>query len=535
MDPTQTPMDGPAPGSVFALYDGPDQAPAELHEVAGDPLASGVVGAIEAGSLIALDGALAEGALDRLPALERLALALFQFDFVSVQDGLSDVSDPQVRAAVAAAVLLADEEPDGAADGLAADGLAADGSGSAEARAMVLRLAALVQDCLADVLNRTIPESFADPLHRYVFCRLLIHVHPSVAGAPSHVFITSDMSEAQMVCAVIQAIHKGELRYAELTIDALMSTRRFSAHLFYLRHCLALARNQVADAKAWLLNARSCPGVDERLAERVYCLFGLGPAEVKAGADRGVRGLRGAGHPGAYLVRRGDLRLGRRPDSPLGAACLVDADADLGADIEAMLAAVREQPAPWGRIGPETVMAEQEVGGARTFLFTLPPRGSEDIGLVLSTMIDRTPVWTDFLGRLMDNLAKLEQAGSGFPTLDRIAEHGPFLRAAWSNMERVSLRMSTQGRGLYVSADPRELPVLRVLWPKATFLVCVPDPGVVKALQAIDPDLVRFDRVFVWRRPAHLARLLARCGAGREQRGAALRDGAHWRHLFYPT
>jgi hypothetical protein len=494
--------------------------------------APSIVEAIRAGALCKLDSALSQGLLDTAPLLDRLALALFQFDFVSARACLDALKDDEadLRQAVQAALLLDDEQPAGSAPP-PADVSAPPSDG---ARDLVLTLAGYLEQGLGDVLGRRIPEGLDepshDPLHRYVFCRLLIHIHPDVASAPREVFLGGGgtVSEAQAYCAAIHALHEGRVEITENAISNGFKRYRGSGHLFYLKHLLALSRNRVDEAKAWLLNAWTCPGIDERLTERVHALFAL---DVDCpDVDHGLRAMKHVGHSGSFAVRRGNIGLSARPDSPHArSACLAFSNEDLVVDCEQALETFRQMPVTW-QPGPECGAPETNWGGSdKVFLCVVPGKSALDIGLVLSAQSMRVPFWTDLLGRLV-----LDARRGDRPTLSDLVLQAASLRVQWDAMEKDYARRQSLGPAIILQTDPRDLPALRILWPNARFVLCVPDDAVAHALADINRDLAGFDTTLVWRRTRDVVRLLSLCGVQRARRASLVRNADHWRATFYP-
>lgn len=522
MDPNQSPAEDPAP--VTTPDDG---AGFEADDEAGR--LQGVRDAVRAGALFQLDSDLANGLLDELPVLDRMAVALLQFDFATILGLLPDIPDEGVQAAVAAAMLLPPEDgPPPPEPGAALDPETQDG------HALVLLLASYIETSLPRVLNQELPAAFSDDLHRYVYCRLLMHIHPSVAGAPETLFVTVDMSEAQMFCATAYFIQRGQHRYAELTLNPLHRRYRASGHLFYLHHRLYESRNVVALAKAWLLNAWTCPGIDERLAERVHCLFGIGEVPDR-NPDRGLRALQGAGQATAFVLRRGGASLGPRPDSPLGTGCLDHAAEDLDQDIQDILNALRAAPLRWDPAGMAAPPDRAGPGGDKVILVVTPPKAPVDLGLALSAASDAMPFWVDILGRLVANLPKLEPARTDPPDLAMLHRHADFLRAAWMQTETANPGLNEETVRVHVIVDPRDVPAIRVLWPGARYILCVPDHGVARDLAAAGLPLDAFTEIRAWRRLSDLVRVLAACGVPRTRRRALLGEGDRWRRLFYPA
>lgn len=506
----------------------PDTETALAVDGSGAPIGERppIIGAIRKGALFMIDAALSSGRLEGLPLLDRLATALFQFDFLTARACLEalDESDVEVRDATRRALLLQGDEP--ASPGPPPADIAAQPSDGA--RDLVLTLAEFIEQGLVDVLNRRHPDGLDDPLRQYVFCRLMIHIHPDVASAPRDLFTPkATLSEGQIYCMVVHSIHSGHGHEAEVAVNGAYDIYRGSAHLFFLKHLLAVSRNAVDEAKAWLLNAWTAPGIDERLTERVHALFAL---DVDCpDADYGLRAMKHVGHAESFAVRRGSMTLSARPDSPHArAACLAHADQDLIADCERALQAFRERPTTWqpghdhGR--PENTWS----GSDKVFLCLVPAKSGVDLGLALSAHTLRVPIWADLLGTLV-----IDQNGRR-PTLSDLMRDAALIRTRWIGLETNGARRNVHGNVINLLNDPRDLPAMRILWPGARFILCVPDQGVVSALAEIDPALIAFDQTLVWRRLRDMARLMAACGIPGARRKALARGADHWRGTFYP-
>ncbi|KAA5603830.1 hypothetical protein F1188_18810 [Roseospira marina] len=507
----------------------------DSHELLDDPRADralNVLRQIDAVALFDLDSALNSAALDNLPPVVALAVALFQFDFRTVQTLLPRVPDPDIQRGVVAAILLdPDTEPDGEADAPASDDSGP--SVTPAARHMVFTLLELFDTAAGDVLRGVWPDTWNSPLHRYIHLRMRLHMLPEIDDTFGRQIPKVSLTEGELYCLLRFQIARGDPGVAKIALSRLMGRHRLSGHLFYLHHLLHLGANNATAAKAWLLNAHACRGIDERLDERLYTLFGVEPAAAPS-PDRGLRALQAVGHRGAFAVRRGDLRHHSRPDSPDGGPCLAYADEDLRSDIEDLRSALVAAPSPWPvpriAVTPETRL----IGLDKRFLFIAPAKSAVDVGLAASAQTTAPILWVDCWSEIMTNAHKLEPDTD---TLDAafVKRHISFLRSMWSRLEQTQLGVSVGRVVIHVIPDTRIAGVLRLLWPAARFTLCVPHAGVVDALAAGAVDPAWFDRVLQWRTPRHVPRLLWELGLPPKARADAVRNGRHLRHLFYPV
>jgi len=507
---------------------------------------------IEAGALFELDSTLNAGALDDLPLIVHVALALFQLDFKTVQALAPKLDDPGVRRALSAAIFLdpdttteAEPPPEEPPEPMALDGLESAAEPPPESpnapyiRRFVLGLIDLFDTSSGDILSGRWPEVWQSSLHRYVHLRLWIYIMPEIDETLGRHIPGHALTEGEVFCLLRYQIALGGQARAKSVLAYLMDRYRMSGHLFFLQYLHHLENNATTTAKAWLLNARACRGIDERLDERVFTLFGVTPTDDDSEPERGLRALRAVGHRGAFAVRRGNLRHLPRPDSPQGTSCLAYADADLEADIEDLRAAMATAPSPWA-IPPTPVTADPlTLGAEKRFVFIAPARSAADIGLAVSAMTTTPIIWRDCWSELMVNARKLEpESGEpdlGFPDLDFVERHATFLRLMWTRLERKQLSVTFGRVVVHVIVDPRIGGMLRLLWPAARFTLCVPRADVIDALRGGAVNPAWFDHVLEWRQPRHVARLFWEFGIPRASRKTLGRSGHHLRHLFYPV
>ncbi|WP_299438332.1 hypothetical protein [uncultured Rhodospira sp.] len=481
---------------------------------------------IEAGALFQIDSLLNAGTMAPLPVLDRLAVALFQFDFKAVQALRPDVTDPGVQRALDAVVLF-QPPPDTPEEETPTEGDAS--------VALVMAMLTLLEDSLADILRNQVPEQWNSSLHRYIFIRLLVYTRPRLGTALDTLFSSEDLTEGDTFCLLLYHIENGHEHFVDRMLRVLMNRHRDSGHIFYLMYRQALAVNAPTTAKAWLLNAWSCSGVDERLAERVFCLFGIDDANTTS-ADVGLRALREVGDRSAFAVRREDLRATPRPDSPFGAPCFAFADIDLANDVAHICHQLAHDPVTRsGGAALQSDQAGEEMHGReKRFVIVAPPKRVEDIGLAVSAVSTAPIVWFDCLGTILDNAAKLDATVSASDP-STLARHASVLRGAWDRL--VQARAGVQpGRPVFhLVADPQSLEAIRALWPAAGYVLCVPTPDVVNDLAAAGLPVDGVDRVLCWRRPSGMIRILALLGVHRQNRRRLMQTGHYLRHLLYPV
>ncbi|MQX37275.1 hypothetical protein [Roseospira navarrensis] len=498
------------------------------------PVTLEILHRIEAGALFELDSALNTGRLDDLKPLPRMALALLQFDFATVQALLPRLPDADVRQAVAAAALFQDDpgpapdlDPDATTD--------PDPEVEDTARTYVQAMAAMFDDSAAAILSHGPAPEWVSPLHRYIYLRLQIYLRPVTDPDMNHLFPTDTLSEGEIFCLLLYHLEHGRQGFVDIALGRLNATHRKSGHVFYLLSRSALQTNAIDAAKAWMLNAQACQGLDERLDEQLYALFGpaaAGPA-LPADRDVGLRALRGVAHRGAYAVRRGSLRTVPRPDSPHGAPCFRHADADLAEDVAVMRAAFEAAPSPWTG-DPETDPKARFLGIEKRFVAVAPPKSTADLALAASALTSWSVVWFDCWAAIMANIGKLESDGAA-PDLAFIEANAQFIRSAWQQMERDRLTVPEGHAVVHMVTDARSVGALRVLWPAARFVLCIPGADVMESVTAGGVQADWFERVLHWRDPRHLARALAVMGVPRARRRETLETAHHLRHLFYPV
>jgi len=482
---------------------------------------------IEAGALFQIDSLLNAGAMEPLPVLDRLAVALFQFDFSTAQALRPDVTDPVVRRALDAVILF--QPPPDTPEGETPP------DGDDASAALVMTLLSLLEESLASILRNQLPDQWNSTLHRYVFIRLLVYTRPRLGAALDTLFSSEDLTEGDTFCLLLYHIENGHEHFVDRMLRVLMNRHRDSGHLFYLMYRQALTVNAPTTAKVWLLNAWSCSGVDERLAERVFCLFGLDDANTSC-ADIGLRALREVGDRSAFAVRRENLRATPRPDSPFGAPCFEFTDIDMASDVAHMCESLGHDSVPrsGGLALPPDQGDGESHGKEKRFVFVAPPKRVEDIGLAASSLSTDSIVWFDCLGTVLDNATKLD-ATINASDPSTLARHAPVLRGAWDRL--VQARMGIQpGHPVYhLVADPQSLEAIRTLWPAAAYVMCVPTPDVVEDLAAAGLPVDGIDRVLNWRRPSGLVRIMALLGIPRQERRRLIQTGHHLRHLLYPV
>lgn len=481
---------------------------------------------IEAGALFQIDSLLNAGAMEPLPVLDRLAVALFQFDFKTAQALRPEVTDPVIQRALDAVILF--QPPADTPEGETL----AEGDASA---VLVMTLLSLLEESLADILRNQVPEQWHSSLHRYVFIRLLVYIRPRLGTVLDTLFSSEDLSEIESFCLLLYHIENGHEHFVDRMLRVLMTRHRDSGHLFYLMYRQALAVNAPTTAKAWLMNAWSCSGVDERLAERVFCLFGIDDAN-RSCADVGLRTLREVGDRSAFAVRRENLRATPRPDSPFGAPCFEFADVDLANDVAHMCDQLaHESVTPSSSAAAQADQTDDQAHGKeKRFVFICPPKRVEDIGLAVSSVSTAPIVWFDCLGTVLDNASKLDATVSATDP-STLSRHASFLRGAWDRLVQARVGVLPGLPVFHLIADPHSLEAIRTLWPAAGYVMCVPTPDVVEDLAAAGLPVDGIDRVLNWRRPSGLVRIMALLGVPRRERRRLMQTGHHLRHLLYPV
>jgi len=496
-----------------------------------------VIQLIRNGALFALDSALNMGGLDSLPVLPRVALALYQFDFATVHRLLPDVPDADIRSAIAGVIFFTSTD-DPSDDTLPPSvELSSNAAAHADARALVAELLSHFEESTADVLSNQVPTEWKSALHRYIYLRLQIYFRPTVGSLLENIFPTDSLTDGELFCLVLYHIECGRHNFVKVVLDRMNYKHRMSGHLFYLLYRANLENNLTTATKGWLLNARTCKGIDERLDERVFSLFGIMP-DAPINRDIGLRALREVGHSDAFAVRRGQLRHLPRPDSPHGESCLAYADQDLARDIAAMREALTETPLPKiDDVPPDEKTTSH--GYNKRFLFVAPPKSKSDIGLAASALTKFAVVWFDCWSEIMANVEKLgtEASPDGTATLDMayIRDNVAFFRSTWQKLEEDRLGLPPNRAEVHIVTNLHSLSALKLLWPGAKYSLCLPNEAAAEVVSAAGLRLDEFDHVLFWRRPAHVARILATLGVPRRRRRAVALDGQHLRALLYPV
>jgi hypothetical protein len=513
--------------------------PMPSNEPPRDYSAASIARMIQTGSVFMLDHALNNGDLDHLSCHARLAVALFLFDFKTAANLLPQVRDPEIVQAMRQIMLFErepEQEPDAAAHVGAGDPAAAPSNisdESDETRDLILLLLHTLGDSLADILSGQTPTHWQSTLHRYIYMRLYLYMFPHIGATFDNLFSEKELSQGDMYCLVLYHIEKGSDKYCNSVASALHQTFRRCSHIYYLFYRINLASNRVHAAKAWLLNAWVTEGVDERLDERLFGLFGMRTDTPAEHGDVGLRGLQDVGHPQAFAVRRSNLRLGHRPDSPRGTDCLSFADEDLNADVRTMIEEIKAAPSPWLEDIPAS-LKPSPAGARKRFLVFAPPKNTIDIALAASARTLEPIVGYDCLAEILRNAGKLEPDG-GPPDLAMLHRHLDFLRGAWNQLEDSRMKLPMTRTVIHILNRPTVGGAVRMLWPNAVTALCVPSVSVAEDLFEAGVPRHQFDQVLAWRRPDHLVRILALMGIRRPKRRAVLEDGTHLRHLLYPT
>ncbi|WP_092783036.1 hypothetical protein [Rhodospira trueperi] len=503
---------------------------------------------IHQAALFSLDTFVDRGGLTDVPLADRMAVALFQFDFLTARALLGRVPPGVWRNRLSGLLLFEDSDADQAnvvqdranrtdVD----DGNKTEGLGNTTLLDDVLT--PLERAANAIITGQAIDPG-RDPLFRYIFARMLLHGYTTVTDLPEAVFSRPDLSEGEMYCASRYYIDKRRFDEIDLTLNALWTRYRRSGHLAHLGYLLARQRNAPHVAAGCLLNAATLPGLDERIVETVHAMFGPGVDTAGANrkawpdetADLGLRGLRGMLEPNSYASRRETLRVLKRPDSLIN-PCDRFTDTDLDADIASGVPQVREALAQADGGPPQTQGPLHRDNNAPSgLLFVFPPRSGPDIAIGLSSVSSHALVGTDVLSRLTERMNKLEPGWDGRLTPEIMERHGGFLREMWiSYVARTLGPLRAAVPRWHVGLDLRQSAWLKALWPLADHHLCVPDARCVTALGEAGLDLGSFRGIYCWRLPRDQVALLRTLGVSRAGRRVVMDRLSFMRGFFYPT